>query len=83
MANRCIADIVRKFARETPANTAIKFGDRRVSWRELDERATRAAAGLRSAGISSQQRVFLAKNCLEYFEVSFGGRQTECGGGCC
>jgi acyl-CoA synthetase (AMP-forming)/AMP-acid ligase II len=76
MANRCIADIVRKFAHETPENTAIKFADRRVSWRELDERATRTAAGLQAAGISNQQRVaFLAKNCLEYF--TFGAAKLN------
>jgi len=73
MAGNSIANIVRRFAAETPDGTAIKFGSRRVSWRELDQRSTRAAAGLQASGISRQQRVaFLAKNCLEYFEVSFG-----------
>ena len=78
MADRSVAGIVRRFAAETPGNTAIKFGSRRVTWRELDERSTRAAAGLRAVGISSQQRVaFLAKNCLEYFEVSFGAAKLN------
>ena len=78
MAGNSIANIVRRFAAETPDGTAIKFGSRRVSWRELDQRSTRAAAGLQASGISRQQRVaFLAKNCLEYFEVLFGAAKLN------
>ena len=78
MAERSIASIVRRFAAESPDSIAIKFGNRRMTWRELDERSTRAAAGLQAAGVSSQQRVaFLAKNCLEYFEVSFGAAKLN------
>src|SRR5512145_3433569 len=78
MAERSIADIVRRFAAEIPDAIAIKFGDRRMTWRELDERSTRAAAGLKAAGVESQQRVaFLAKNCLEYFEVAFGAAKLN------
>src|SRR5262245_594141 len=78
MAQQSVASIVRRFAAETPDAVAIKFGSRSVSWRELDARSTRAAAGLQAAGITSQQRVaFLAKNCLEYFEVSFGAAKIN------
>jgi long-chain acyl-CoA synthetase len=78
MGDRSIANIIRKFAAETPDNAAIKFGSRRVSWGELDERSNRAARGLQAAGLSSQQRIaFLAKNCLEYFEVSFGAAKLN------
>src|SRR3990172_178902 len=49
-----------------------------MTWRELDERSTRAAAGLQAAGVAPQQRIaFLAKNCLEYFEVSFGAAKLN------
>jgi long-chain acyl-CoA synthetase len=78
MAERSIASIVRRFAAERPDSVAIKFGNRTMSWRELDERSTRAAAGLEAAGVHRQQRVaFLAKNCLEYFEVSFGAAKLN------
>ena len=78
MADRSIASIVRTYARETPDKIAIKFGTRTMTWRELDTRSTRAAAGLQAAGIGPQQRVaFLAKNCLEYFEVSFGAAKLN------
>ncbi len=73
-----VADIVRTFAAETPDRHAIRFGPRVVTWRELDRRATRVAASLRASGVGSQQRVaFLAKNCLEYFEVAFGAAKIN------
>lgn len=78
MANRSIASIVRKYARENPDGTAIEFGNRRLSWRELDLRSNQAAAALQAAGVSSQERIaFLAKNCLEYFEISFAAAKLN------
>ncbi len=78
MVERSIASIVRRFATERPDGIAIAFGNRRISWRELDERSTRVAAGLQAAGVSSQERVaFLAKNCIEYFEVAFGAAKLN------
>jgi long-chain acyl-CoA synthetase len=78
MRDRSIASIVRGYAAEMPDKTAIMFEGRCVSWRDLDERSSRAAAGLHAAGIRSQQRVaFQAKNCLEYFEVLFGAAKLN------
>jgi long-chain acyl-CoA synthetase len=78
MAIRNIANIVRKFAAATPDKTAIKFGDRRMTWRELDARSTQTAAALEAAGVAHQQRIaFLAKNCLEYFEIAFGAAKLN------
>jgi long-chain acyl-CoA synthetase len=78
MPQNTIANIVRRFAVETPEATAIKFGDHRMTWRELDERSSRAASALQGHGVGNQDRVaFLAKNCLEYFEVSFGAAKLN------
>ena len=64
-----IYDIVGRRAAATPAGTAVSFGDRRWSWRELDDRVRRAAGALRAAGIGPGDRIaFLDKNhpaCLE------------------
>jgi len=64
-----IYDIVERRAAATPAGTAVSFGDRRWSWRELDDRVRRAAGALRAAGIGPADRIaFLDKNhpaCLE------------------
>jgi len=73
-----IAGIVRRLAAETPDNTAIQFGSRRVSWRELDQRSSRVAEALLASGVAPQQRVaFIAKNCLEYFDVAFGAAKIN------
>jgi len=78
MANRSIAGIVRKYAGENPDGTAIEFAGRRLSWRDLDIRSNQAAAALQAAGVSSQERIaFLAKNCLEYFEISFAAAKLN------
>jgi long-chain acyl-CoA synthetase len=78
MANRSVASIVRKYARENPDGTAIEFAGRRLSWRDLDIRSNQAAAALQAAGVSSQERItFLAKNCLEYFEISFAAAKLN------
>ena len=64
-----IYDIVGQWAAATPAGTAVSFGDRCWSWRELDDRVRRAAGALRAAGIGPGDRIaFLDKNhpaCLE------------------
>jgi long-chain acyl-CoA synthetase len=78
MTNRSIANIVRKHASKTPDSTAIEFGTRRLSWRDLDVRSNQAAAALRAAGVSTQERIaFLAKNCLEFFEISFAAAKLN------
>jgi long-chain acyl-CoA synthetase len=73
-----IADIVRRFAAETPDNLAIEFGDSRMSWRDLDRRSNRCASALQALGIGAQDRIaFLAKNCVEYFEVAFAAAKLN------
>jgi long-chain acyl-CoA synthetase len=68
-----IADILRHHATERADETALVLGDRRLSWAELYERASRVAAGLTAAGVGSQDRVaFLDKNGIEHFEMFFG-----------
>ena len=70
---RCTADIVRHYAAEKPNDTMIKFGDRIVTWSEMDGRSSQAAQALIASGVASQERVaFLEKNSVEYFEVLFG-----------
>jgi long-chain acyl-CoA synthetase len=68
-----IADIVRVHAGRTPDKTALIDGERRQSWAELNERASRVAQGLAASGVGSADRVvFFDKNCIEHFEVFFG-----------
>jgi fatty-acyl-CoA synthase len=53
--------------------TALVYGERRVSYRELDARANRVAHLLQKHGIGKGERVaVLAYNCAEYFDLYFG-----------
>lgn len=68
-----MGDIVRTFAAERPNDVSLKEGDRQATWADLYERAQRAAAGLRSAGVGNTDRVaFYDKNCIAHFEVFLG-----------
>jgi long-chain acyl-CoA synthetase len=68
-----VADIVRTFAARTPEAPAYVLGDRTVTFAELDDRSSRVAQGLRSAGVGPGDRVaILDKNGLEYFDLVFG-----------
>src|SRR3712207_3280821 len=68
-----LADIVRVHGRERAERTALVLGERRMSWAELYERASKMADGLAAAGVGNQDRVaFLDKNGIEHFEVCYG-----------
>jgi long-chain acyl-CoA synthetase len=68
-----IADILRVHAAERADKTALILGERSLTWTELDERASRVAAGLAEAGVGNQDRVaFLDKNGFEHFELFYG-----------
>ena len=54
-----------------PEKTAIRFGDVRVSYAELDDMVRRVAAGLKEAGVKKGERVaWLLPNCLEAVSVT-------------
>jgi long-chain acyl-CoA synthetase len=50
------------------------YGERTISWSEMNDRSTLVAQALAAEGVGSQDRIaFLDKNGPEYFEVLFGG----------
>ena len=52
--------------------TAVTYGDRSLTWRQLDERASRLAAFLAGRGIGAEDRVAIALyNGTEYLESVF------------
>ena len=68
-----VAGIIREQARTRGEKVALVYGDRRISYRELDERSNRVADALLAAGVQPQDHVaFLDLNSPEYFEVLFG-----------
>jgi long-chain acyl-CoA synthetase len=73
-----LADIVRRHARERGDRPIITYGERVISYAEMDARADRVAQGLIAEGVRPQEHVaFLDKNGPEYFEVLFGGGKAN------
>ena len=73
-----IADIVRTQGREKPDAPAIEFEGRTITFGELDRGSNQLANALAGVGVGPGDRVaFLDKNGPEYFEVTFGARQTR------
>ncbi|MYW03134.1 (2,3-dihydroxybenzoyl)adenylate synthase [Streptomyces sp. SID3343] len=64
--------MLRERAAAHPDRIAIVDGDRRLTYRDLDERADRLAAGLLARGIAKGDRVVLQlPNTAEFFDVVF------------
>lgn len=57
-------------SRRRPDATAVVCGDRRLSYRRLDERSERLASGLLSHGLTpGDSMAILLPNCIEYLEL--------------
>ncbi|MFJ8313362.1 MULTISPECIES: (2,3-dihydroxybenzoyl)adenylate synthase [unclassified Streptomyces] len=69
---RTLGSLLRERAGAAPDAVAVIDGDRRWTYRELDERADRLAAGLRELGLSAGDRVVVhLPNIAEFLELSF------------
>lgn len=76
---RTMPDIVRHWATETPAKRALTYGDREVSYRDLDKHSNRIARAIQASGAEPGTAIgFLAKNSIEFFEVWFGALKAGC-----
>jgi 3-oxocholest-4-en-26-oate---CoA ligase len=68
-----LADLFERVATAVPTREAVVCGERRLTFRELDERADRAAGALASAGLGPGDVVALAlRNSVEYLELMLG-----------
>jgi long-chain acyl-CoA synthetase len=64
---------IAKNARCVPDKTAIIFKDRKLTFSEMNERATRFGNGLRSLGLEPRDRAaVILRNRPEYLEVLYG-----------
>jgi len=64
------AETIRYWARWQGDNVAIRFGERDITWRELDRRGTELAAGLAQRGVGHGDRVgILLSNRPEFAET--------------
>lgn len=65
-----LADLFEVVAGAVPERTAFICGNQRLSYRELDERATRLASALRARGITRGDNIGIAlHNSAEYLET--------------
>ncbi|MEP7300182.1 MAG: AMP-binding protein [Caldimonas sp.] len=72
-----ITDIMGSHARHFPNKTALVFGDRRVSWGEMNSGINRVANRLLSAGLERGDKVAtLMRTSLEHFYVYFGAMKA-------
>jgi acyl-CoA synthetase (AMP-forming)/AMP-acid ligase II len=70
---RTLPELLRRQAKQRPTHTAIIFGDRRVSYAELDAAANRVANALIADGVAPGARVaLLAKDSDRGYEVLLG-----------
>lgn len=70
--DKTLGELLSDRARVTPTRLAVVDGEYRWTYRELDERADRLAAGLRRRGIAPQQRVLVQlPNIAEFLCLCF------------
>jgi crotonobetaine/carnitine-CoA ligase len=68
-----LATLIRAKARKNGDRVALRFADREVSYRSLDERSDRVAAGLAGQGVARGDRVAaLLFNSPEFLDLWFG-----------
>src|SRR5437016_1116353 len=66
-------DLLRRTAAVFPERTAVVHGERRTTYRQLEERVNRLASALRQAGVERHDRVaVLSPNAPALLEAHFG-----------
>jgi acyl-CoA synthetase (AMP-forming)/AMP-acid ligase II len=69
--------LINTAVREYPDNTALICSDKRLTFRQLDDRVNRLANALLDLGLRSGDRVaILMKNCVEYIDTDFALSKT-------
>jgi acyl-CoA synthetase (AMP-forming)/AMP-acid ligase II len=72
-----ITDIMASHSRHFPNKTALVFGDRRISWSEMNRGINRVANRLLSAGLERGDKVAtLMRTSLDHFYVFFGAMKA-------
>ena len=68
-----LGELVKRAAHKTPDKEAFIFGDARMTYQQLDDRASHVAGWLQSQGINHDDKVgFVLKNGLPFVEIFFG-----------
>lgn len=68
-----VGEILKRASHRSPNEEAFVFNDKRITYKELDVRATRLAGWLQSKGIEKNDKVaFMLKNSITFTETIFG-----------
>jgi long-chain acyl-CoA synthetase len=72
MAITTVAGIIREHGAARPEAVAVVYGDRTLTYGDLDDRSNRLANGLAAEGVASQERVaYLDRNAPEFLDAMF------------
>lgn len=72
-SKQLVGEILKRTSHKSPDSDAFIFNDNRITYKELDERATKIAGWLQSQGIKKNDKVgFMIKNSIAFSEVFFG-----------
>lgn len=67
-----IGDALAKCAKYNPTGEFLVYGDKRVTWLDMNERVNRLAAALSAQGVKKGDNVVLMfHNCPEFFEANY------------
>ncbi|HEY2559485.1 MAG TPA: long-chain-fatty-acid--CoA ligase [Caldimonas sp.] len=76
---KVLPDVVRHRARVSPDKTALIEGSRRLTFKELDDRASAVAHAVARDGAKPGSVVaFVGKNSIPFFEILFGASKAGC-----
>ncbi|ARD47064.1 long-chain fatty acid--CoA ligase [Sporosarcina sp. P33] len=68
-----IGELLKQASHKTPDKESFVFEDERVTYKQMDDRATHLAGWLQSNGVKKNDKVgFILKNGLPFIEVFFG-----------
>ncbi|MBI9074381.1 MAG: acyl--CoA ligase [Desulfatibacillum sp.] len=75
---------IRMNVAKNPDKTAVIFGDKRLTWKELWERSNRLGNGLLGLGLERHDRVLIfLPNCMEYPDAILGINKAGCVASAC
>lgn len=68
-----VGELVKRASHHTPNHTAFSFGEKRLTFLQLDERASHLAGWLQKEGVKQNTKVaYMLRNSIAFSEITFG-----------
>ncbi|MDD5712753.1 MAG: class I adenylate-forming enzyme family protein [Smithellaceae bacterium] len=72
MARKCFSLLLADMARYNPSGKAITYGDKKVTWREFNNRVNRLSQALMGLGVKKgDHAIILFHDCPEFIEANY------------